>query len=271
MNKIVFVVDDSITNLTRAAEALRGHYTVMTFSSGAKIAAPLEKIKPDIILLDIEMPDMDGFAVLKFLKNHEKHKTIPVIFLTAHTDAETEAKGLEMGVSDFISKPFNDAVLLNRIRHHIDIKEIIAERTAQVDKTNQGIIFILADLVESRDASTGAHIQQTGRLVELLLKSMDTNKIYYDEISKWDFNVIAESSVLHDVGKAKIPDAILKKPGKLTAEEYQAMQAHAIYGAEIIEQMINRGGENERLRNAKIFAVSHHEKWNGRGYPYGLK
>lgn len=270
MKRTIFVVDDSISNLTMAAEALNPYYAVMTIPSGKKVVAILEKVKPDLILLDIEMPEMDGFDVLRYLKNNDKFRDIPVIFLTAKTDYQTEIYALEMGVVDFIAKPFNPAVLLNRVKHHIDISGLVRERTSQLYSARQDIVFVLAHMVENRDESTGDHLGRTSRLVKLLLESMLAKKVYFDQIKDWDFDLMAECSLLHDVGKINIPDAILKKPGKLTPEEFEIMKNHARVGQDIIDKIIERSGENVFLNNAKIFAISHHERWNGTGYPHAL-
>jgi len=271
MGKIIFVVDDSITNLSVAEEALEAIYTVVTIPSGKKAVSILEKVMPDIILLDIEMPEMDGFDVLRYLKSSERFKDIPVIFLTAKTDHQTEIDALRLGVVDFIAKPFNPAVLLNRIKHHIDISALINERTAQLYAARQDIIFVLADVVENRDEGTGDHLGRTSSLVKRLLEHMFHKRIYYDQIKDWDFELMSECSLLHDVGKINSPDNILKKPGKLTPEEFEIMKDHAAAGKRIIDKIISRSGENEFLINSGIFAVSHHEQWNGKGYPHGLK
>ena len=271
MKRTIFVVDDSLSNLTMAADALGSHYAVRTIPSGKKTIELLEKIKPDLILLDIEMPEMDGFDVLKYLKSSHKFKDIPVIFLTAKNDFPTEATALEMGVVDFISKPFNPAVLVNRIKHHIDISAIVKEQTYQLYKSRQDIIFVLADMVENRDESTGDHLGRTSKLVKMLLEHMLENKIYYDQISAWDFDLISGCSMLHDVGKISTPDAILKKPGKLTDEEWVIMKDHASAGGRLIDKIVQRSGENEFLHHAKTFAMSHHERWNGKGYPNGAE
>jgi len=271
MKKIIFVIDDNISNLILSEEALNPYYTVRTIPSGKKALKVLEKVKPDLILLDIEMPEMDGFEVLKYLKSEERFKDIPVIFLTGKTDFATEEEALKQGVVDFITKPFNPAVLLRRIKHHIDITGLINERTAQLNEAKSDIIFVLADIVENRDESTGDHLGRTKQLVKTLLEKMKEKNIYTDEILEWDFDLIAASSMLHDVGKINTPDQILKKPGKLTEEEWEIMKTHAQVGGDIIEKIISRSGESPFLNNSKIFAVYHHEKWDGKGYPFGLK
>jgi len=271
MKKNIFVVDDSISNLTMAEKALDPYYVVRTIPSGEKAVALLEKIKPDLILLDIEMPEMDGFDLLKYLKRDKRFHEIPVIFLTAKSDFSTEIQALEMGVVDFISKPFNPAVLVNRIKHHIDVNGLVQERTRQLYNAKQDIVFVLADIVENRDESTGDHLGRTSRLVKILLEYMLEKKLYYDQIAGWDFDLMAECSLLHDVGKINIPDAILKKPGKLTPEERVIMEKHTKVGEKIINKIIDRSGENVFLHHSKIFAISHHERWDGNGYPLGLK
>jgi len=147
----VFVVDDNLTNLATAKKTLQDHYRVMNLPSAAKMFALLEKITPDLILLDIEMPEMDGFEALSRLKSDPKQADIPVIFLTSMTDSAVEARGFELGVVDFINKPFSEPVLLNRIKTHLNIDEIIRERTAKLRRLQNTIIFGFADLVESRD------------------------------------------------------------------------------------------------------------------------
>ncbi|MCL2247899.1 MAG: response regulator [Oscillospiraceae bacterium] len=270
MKKTIFVVDDSISNLTTISEVLSPYYAVRTIPSGTKAIERLEKMIPDIVLLDIEMPEIDGFDVFRHLRNDERLKEIPVIFLTAKKDHETESKALEMGVVDFISKPFNPAVLLNRVKHHIGIAELVRERTAQLYNANRDVVFVLADVVENRDELTGDHLGRTSYIVKILLKRMLEKSVYEEQISGWDFDLMSECSLLHDVGKIKVADTILKKPGKLTSEEYDIMKSHAVYGENIIETIIARSGGNVFLHNAKLFAVSHHEHWDGKGYPYGL-
>ena len=271
MKKTVFVVDDSVSNLTMAEEALNPHYAVMTIPSGIKAIALLEKVKPDLVLLDIEMPGMDGFDVLKCLKSSARFRDIPVILLTAKADHPTEIEALKMGVVDFIKKPFNPAILVNRVRHHIDISVLIRERTTQLYSARQDILFVLADMVENRDESTGDHLGRTSRLVKTLLEHMLKNRVYFDQIKDWDFDMIAECSLLHDAGKISTPDAILKKPGKLTDQEFEIMKDHSPAGKRIIDKIIARSGENVFLSHSSLFAISHHERWDGSGYPHGLK
>jgi len=271
MPKTIFIVDDNDTNLAAAEEVLEDQYRVMTLPSASKMFALLEKVKPDLILLDIEMPEMDGFEALRRLKENDAHAQIPVIFLTGLNDAEIEARGFQLGVIDFITKPFSAPVLLNRIKTHLDIDAIIQERMAQILKLQNGIIFVFADMVENRDDNTGGHVERTAVYVRLLLDAMMKKKIYADEIADIDSDLFSMSARLHDVGKIFIQDRILNKPGKLTEEEFGVMKTHTLGGEQVINKMVSRTENVEFLRHAKLFAGYHHERWDGTGYPYGLK
>jgi putative two-component system response regulator len=239
--------------------------------SAAKMFTLMEKIIPDLILLDIEMPGMDGFEALHYLKSNPLYKNIPVIFLTSYTDDAIEARGLELGVVDFISKPFSATVLINRIKTHLDIDELIRERTAQIRRLQNGIISVLADVVEERDKETGGHNDRTSAYVEILIKAMAEQGVYADEIREWNPEMVVLSARLHDTGKIHISDVILNKPGKLDTGELEQMKTHTMEGARIIDRMIEHTGEEEFLKNAKLFAEFHHERWDGTGYPHGLK
>jgi len=179
--------------------------------------------------------------------------------------------GFEMGAVDFVTKPFSVPVLLNRIKTHLDIDDIIRERTAQLNKLQNSIISVLANIVENRDKSTGGHIERTSAYIKILINEMKKRKIYINEIDEWDIERIISSARMHDLGKISITDIIVNKPGKLTDEEYIIMKTHAMEGERIIDEIIARTGEGEFLRNARLFAGYHHERWDGNGYPHGLK
>ena len=275
MKKTIFVVDDNDTNLAAAREALKDHYRVMTLPSAIKMFTMMDKLAPDLILLDIEMPEMDGFQALGHLK--QSRADVPVIFLTSLIDAEVEAKGFQLGVIDFITKPFSAPVLINRIKTHLEIDELIRERTAQLqEKTVQlenlqnAIIFGFADLVESRDEGTGGHVDRTSTYIQILLDAMIGRGIYANEIAELNRALFISSARLHDVGKIVISDNILNKPGKLTDEEFSTMKTHTTEGEIAIDRIASRTDDVEFLNNARLFAGSHHERWDGRGYPRGL-
>lgn len=271
MPKTIFIVDDSDTNLLKAEEALENLYRVMTLPSAVKMFDLLENVVPDLILLDIEMSGMNGLDALKKLKANRVFMDIPVIFLTSRDDSEVEAYGFELGAIDFISKPFSTPVLINRIKMHLNIDEIIHERTAQLKRLQYGIVSVLADMVENRDKGTGGHIERTSAYIQLMLDAMIRRGIYAAEIRSWDMDMAVSSARLHDVGKIAISDFIVNKPGRLTDEEFATMKTHASEGERIIDQIVERTGEVEFLNSAKLFAGYHHERWDGNGYPHGIK
>jgi len=268
--KTIFIVDDMETNRVVAKRAMDGVYATFAFSSATRMFKMLEKITPDLILLDVEMPEMDGFEALSILKSDEGLKTIPVIFLTGKTDTETEIKGFEMGVIDFISKPFSPPVLIKRIETHIETDKLIKQSLNSLRKIYNATIRNIADLVESRDEITGGHTERTQKYLRLLINEMVKSGIYENEISKWNMDIIVPSAQLHDVGKVRVSDIILNKPGKLTDEEFASIKKHCEDGERIIDKIISDTEEDGFLSHAKLFAGYHHEKWNGTGYPNGL-
>jgi putative two-component system response regulator len=270
MQKTIFIVDDNAINLTVAEKALCSQYRVIALPSAERMFKALGKFEPDLILLDVQMPEISGFDAMKILKEDEKHANIPVIFLTSLTDSESEAFGIKLGAVDFILKPFSEPVLINRIRNHLHIDELIRERTEELVRLKNGLVFTMADLVENRDKNTGGHIDRTASYMQMLIDAMLEQKVYSKEMADWDIESVVSSARLHDVGKMVIPDSILNKPGKLTEEEFEIMKTHSSEGANIIDKAISRTGNAEFLLNAKKIAAYHHEKWNGIGYPYGL-
>jgi len=154
---------------------------------------------------------------------------------------------------------------------HLDIDELIRERTAHIRRLQNGIVTVLADIVEERDKDTGGHNDRTSMYVKILIEAMKKRGVYADEMSGWDLEKVVSSARLHDLGKIHIVDSILNKPGKLTDEEYEKMKLHTIDGTRIIDRMIKQTGEKDFLYSAKLFAEFHHERWDGKGYPHGLE
>jgi len=269
----IFVVDDVDVNLAKAEQALEDSYRVLTLPSAINMFELLEKITPDLILLDIEMPKMDGFTAMTKLKENPKTENIPVMFLTVSNDAAIEARGIELGAVDFVIKPFSALVLRNRIAHHLHINELIKERTKKVEHLQNGIVSVLANMVESRNEITGRHIEFTSMYVKILIEAMLEKGVYADEMRDWGLDVLVSSSRMHDIGKITIPDLILNKPGKFTDEEFASMKKHVSAGEQIIDKIAAQTNmtDDAFLRSAKLAAGHHHEKWNGTGYPRGLK
>ena len=268
--KTIFIVDDNNSNLMTAKNALEGAYRVFTLPSAAGMFKLVEKVMPDLILLDVDMPDMDGFEAMSVLKSDAKLKAIPVVFLTAKHDSESEIRGFEMGALDFINKPFSEPVLLRRIETHIETDKLIKESQQAVRDIHNATIRVIADVVESRDKITGGHIHRTQAYLEILVNELTRAGIYTDTISKWDMSLILPSAQLHDVGKIIVDDAILNKPGKLTAEEFTLIKQHCAEGERIIDEIIKEVRDDGFLCHAKRFAGYHHEKWDGTGYPRKL-
>jgi len=269
--KTIFVVDDNNVNLLAADEALSAHYRVYTLASSESMFQLMENIKPDLILLDILMPKMDGFETIKILKSNGRFTDIPVIFLTSRTDEGTESQGFAMGAVDFISKPFSKPVLLNRINTHLDIENLIQDRTDSLKRLKNGLVTVLANMVERRDMMTGSHIERTTKYIRKLLEKMLEKRIYYDELIQWNIETVISSVRLHDIGKIAVSDMLLNKRGALTADEFENMKKHALEGEGIIEDIIVESGDGFFLQHAKLFAGYHHERWDGTGYPHGLK
>jgi putative two-component system response regulator len=269
--KTIFVVDDSDTNLALCKKILEGVYRVFTVPSAASMFKLTERIMPDMILLDIEMPDIDGYDALKALKADAKLKHIPVLFLTVRSDPEAEIAGFELGAVDYITKPFSPPVLRKHIEMHLNLDGLVKAAVNQLQNLHSGIIQVIADMVESRDEITGGHVERTQMFLEILLKGLNDVNYFTDEIDKWDLDKLIPSAQLHDLGKISVSDLILNKPGKLTSGEYEIMKTHAIEGEKLIDKMIEKTGDDGFLDYARIIAGSHHEKWDGTGYPRGLK
>jgi len=280
----IIIVDDIATNLTIAKSALSDKYDVFTAPSGAKLLLLLKSLTPDLILLDIEMPEMDGYEVITVLKSSEKTMHIPVIFLTGKIDPEHEVKGLNLGAVDYITKPFSRELLLKRIdlhilferqrqellKHNLNLESEVDKKTRAIMELQNAILKSVAELVECRDNVTGGHIERTQHYLGLFINFLRERDIYTDEIQSWDIPLLIMSSQLHDVGKISIKDSILMKPGKLTVEEFTEMKKHTTYGANIISRIVESTTENDFLHYAEILAISHHERWDGAGYPHGL-
>jgi len=283
--ELIVMVDDDITNLNVARNNLVGKYNILTAPSGEKLFALLEKVTPDLILLDIEMPEMDGYKVIKKLKGVSKTSRIPIIFLTAKIDPENEVKGLNLGAVDYITKPFSRELLLKRIdlhllvekqkkelmKYNLDLQGEVGKQTSTVFELQNAILKTVAELVERRDSVTGGHIERTQNYLSMLVKYLLEHDVYIEELSSWDISLFIMSSQLHDVGKISIKDNILMKPGPLDKEEFEEMKKHTTFGVDIIKSIEQNTTENEFLNYAEVLAGSHHEKWDGTGYPYGLK
>jgi putative two-component system response regulator len=283
--KIIFCVDDAVTNLAIVKNTLAEHYNVFTMNSGARLLKILEKNIPDLILLDVEMPEMNGYEAIKIIKSNKETEHIPVIFLTAKSDGESELAGLSLGAIDYIIKPFSPPLLLKRIEVHLlvesqkkelmhyndNLLQMVAAKTKTVVELQNAVLQTMAELVEYRDDVTGEHIARTQRYLAILLGALQQHGLYQEEISSWDLELVLQSAQLHDVGKIVIRDSILQKPGKLTVAEFEQVKAHTTFGEQVIEKIKQNTSDQAFLEYARIVAATHHEKWDGSGYPRGLR
>ena len=283
----ILVVDDTPDNLSLMMELLKGVYQVKLANGGEralKLAAQLPP--PDLILLDIMMPDMDGFTVCQKLKENPQTRDIPVIFLTAKAEVEDERKGLEIGAVDYITKPISPPIVLARVKNHLALKAHadflrdknefleteVDKRTSEVVAIQDVTILAMASLAETRDSDTGNHIRRTQLYVKALAKYLATQQKFAALLTDSYIQMLFKSAPLHDIGKVGIPDRILLKPGRLTPEEFEVMKLHTTLGHDAIEQAEKQlGMQVGFLSMAKDIALSHQEKWDGSGYPHGLK
>lgn len=282
--KKVVLVDDDYGNLINGKNVLKQQYEVLTVPTGEKLLELLKQITPDIILLDVEMPNMSGYAVLKELKKNSGTADIPVIFLTSRRDVDSEIEGFSLGAIDYIFKPFSPPLLLKRLENHLasesqkkqlqeysnNLAKMVAKQTQTILELQTAIFSVLSNIVEYRDDETGSHVSRTRRYFRILIDGLLKKNYYRDEINDWNIRLVLLSSQLHDIGKVAIPDTILLKPGKLTPNEFNVIKSHTVIGSQIISEIEEGLQQHQFINYAKLMAVSHHEKWDGTGYPYSL-
>jgi putative two-component system response regulator len=282
--KIIILVDDDPLILKMARNILMNDYDVFTVPNGEKLFLLLEKIFPNLILLDVMMPEMSGYEILNRLKSDARTESIPIIFITSRTDPENELEGLNLGAVDYIAKPLSPQLLLKRVNIHIqlesqkrelrlwneNLQKIVMEKTGIVMHLQNAVLKTVSNLVECRDDVTGEHVERTEQVLRLLVENMLCKGVYSSTLQTWDIELFYQSALLHDVGKIAIRDSILLKPGKLTQEEFEEMKGHTLFGEKIIEKIQQDAEESMFLTHAKIMAGTHHEKWDGTGYPRGL-
>ncbi|MDR0587216.1 MAG: response regulator [Treponema sp.] len=266
----ILVVDDNLANLKNIQLQLSNSYQVLLAKSGAQALQICVQRIPDLILLDVDMPEMDGFETLRLIKSSAIISRIPVIFLTANHDVATETRALESGVVDFITKPVEKNILLHRLKLHLDFSRYQQSLEEKVRELEDSIVLSFSEMIESRDKGTGDHVQRTRIYVTLLGQELIRQGCFANELNEKEMSLIARASLLHDVGKIGISDTILLKPGRLDDAEFSVMKTHTTLGAKILETMYERTPTQSYLEYAKLIAEGHHEKFDGSGYPYGL-
>lgn len=281
----IMLVDDNMANLSIGKNMLKDKYEVYPLPSAAKLFEVLSHVSPDLILLDVEMPEMNGYEVIRQLKADTATADIPVLFLTVKSDENSELEGLNLGAVDYVPKPFSAPLLLKRIENHLlasiqkkklknyndNLQTMVRQQSSKIFDLQNVVLSTVAELVEFRDDVTGGHVSRTQKYLQLLINILIEDNIYPQEISQWDLYFLLPSAQLHDVGKIAISDAILNKPGRLTPEEFEIMKTHVSIGISIMERIERNAQEHAFLRHAKTFVATHHEKWDGSGYPFGLR
>lgn len=282
--EIIMVVDDSIIDLLIVEAAIGDQYKVYTVTSAEALFPMLEKVIPEIILMDINMPEIDGYDALKLLQNDLRYCDIPVIFVTADDSVETAIKALEFGALDIIRKPINVELFLAHINARItlsrrqeelrkineEISRKLNHASMRISRLQTAIITIVVGLIEHKDLITGKHVFNMQSYLECMLNTMIEYPEYHNLVIKWDFETAILSTQLHDIGKIGIPEDILNKPGRLTKEEFEKIKEHVNMGIDLVDHMIRITEDSDFLHQARDFVAYHHEWWDGSGYPYGL-
>jgi putative two-component system response regulator len=287
----VLVADDTPANLMLLAGVLSPHWRVQLAPTGSKALELAWRQTPDVIVLDVMMPGMDGYEVCRQLKAHPATRDVPVLFLTALTQPADEARGFECGGADFIHKPFNPSTVLARVGTQIEarawrqqlhrrnewLQQELQARLVDVDRLREATLHVMISFAEFRDESTGHHVRRTQEYVRVLLEWLSeraTPGLDPDlPLNTVQIDLIARSAPLHDIGKVAIPDGILLKPGRLNDEEMRVMKTHALQGWEMLRRASDRMGPagDRYLHYGMQIARHHHERWDGQGYPDGLR
>ncbi len=282
----VLIVDDVIANLVILTEIIKkAGYVARPVTDVHQAMDAVEALLPDLILLDVTMPDIDGFEYCRMLKKDVKTRNIPVIFISAVTSPETKRKGFEMGGVDFILKPFETQEVYLRVNTHLKLyrmqrelenynKQLQKTINAQIRRMNEEqrlVMLAMAKLAEDRDSLDNTHVENVGKNARLIALSLQFSPKFTKLISNEFVETIELAAPLHDIGKMRIPDSVLLKPGKLTEEEMAVMRTHSRIGAETLRSIYSLSEKNPAIEMAIDIAEYHHERWDGKGYPDGLK
>jgi putative two-component system response regulator len=282
----VLAVDDTPANLNLLSQLLGKQYRVQIAVSGAKALELARRRAPDLIVLDVMMPEMDGYEVCRQLKADPRTRDVPVIFLTALNGTEDETRGFDVGGADFVAKPFTPATLQSRVQKHLELKawrDMLRDRNAwlqneldarleEVEQLRDTTLFVMVSLAEFRDEDTGNHLNRTQEYVRELAQWLVDEKLAPRELDAACVEALAKAAPLHDIGKIAIPDAVLLKPAPLSPPEWDVMKTHARTGAELLKRAVDRLGKRAGplLHYGMQIARHHHERWDGSGYPDGL-
>lgn len=276
----VLIADDSSLNIDLLIATLGNDFNINIAMDGKAALKSVAENPPDLILLDILMPGMDGYDVCKKLKQNPETAKIPIIFLTGLNDHQNESRGLALGAVDYIHKPFNPMLVKARLKNHLALKiyqdhleDLVKTRTRQIELTQEMAFKAIGTLVECNNPETGGHIRRTQNYVRLLANSLKNHPVYGDFFTDETVDLLYKSAPLHDIGKIGVPDIILLKPTKLLKSEFEVIKRHTTYGYKaILASERDYSEENINfMRFAKELTRTHHERWDGSGYPQGLK
>ena len=282
----ILIVDDERFNINVLVDLLRADYKISVAKNGEQaLQRTLADPPPDLVLLDIIMPGLDGYEVCRRLKADDRTRDIPIIFVTAMGDVHDETRGLEIGAVDYITKPISPPIVKARVKTHLTLRRareflkhqnqiletMVGERTHELALTQDVTILCMASLAETRDQETGFHIRRTQHYIRALCEKLASNSKFKAFLTDEVIELLFKSAPLHDIGKVGVPDSILKKRGPLTPSEIKTMERHAIFGRDAILLAEKQLGSTSFLRFAREITHSHHEKWDGSGYPEGLR
>ncbi|MDR1946986.1 MAG: response regulator [Desulfovibrio sp.] len=270
MTKQILIVDDNLTILRQVGLQLQSSYDITLAKSGLLALQICRTKKPDLILLDIEMPEMDGYATMERIMADPELRHIPVIFLTGSYDSATEVRALQSGAMDFITKPANASLLLHKIAMHLAYADYQSKLETSLKELEDNIIVSFAELLECKDENAGDHVLRTSRYAELLGRRLLQTGIFGAEFDEEKLEMMIRAVPFHDVGKIGISDTILLKPEPLSQAEYEEVKRHTVIGAQMLEKIYEHIPTRHYLHYAGLIAEGHHEYWDGTGYPHGL-
>ncbi len=271
----ILIVEDNPFQIELLYASLAEIYELYVAIDGNEALSILTRHSIDLILLDVVLPDIDGFSLIARIRDNPRLARIPVIFITSLNSVEEQQKGFEAGAVDYIAKPYNTVLVKSRIALHLalfdkqhSMEDLVAQRTLQLARSRNLTIQAMAYLAEARDAYTGGHLERVQRLS--LCLAQQVARMRPAELDGRQVEAIHIASILHDLGKIRVPDAILNKPGHLTEEEFAVIKMHPQYGGEALKLVLAESEEDLFLTTAYQIIVAHHEKWDGSGYPAGL-
>jgi putative two-component system response regulator len=269
--KKILVIDDNLLTLKQLEVHLSQRYEVILAKTGKIAVEVCKTVRPDLVLLDVKMPEMDGFETMKELQKNPRLEFVPILFLTGSNDIVTELKCLEMGAMDFITKPANKNILLHRIELHLQFSSYQTKSEEIVRDLENSIAASFAELIEYKTDYNGHHGEDTSMYTLILGKELLRRKTFGSELTELELEKIARASSFHDIGKIGISDLILRKRGALTATEFETIKKHATIGSEVLSNIYKKLPLHFYFKYATLIAKGHHEKWDGTGYPEGLK